>query len=292
MRTVAATPSDIPVDNTVAALGQPGRILGHACRTTGHEDAVTVGVRCSSTRNVRERTLGHISGTRPPSLLLFPSSQLLYSCEGRGNSSSRRSDPTSDFVHASFVGVVALGCLPREITFGLVLRSTRRSPLDNLPRPGRGALPPTASHTVDGAVGVALCRPDVVRRWAARATILLMLLPARLSRMGPQSQRGMGTPPFDSFLSALGVSQIQTHVDPQKSKCLACQATSRMDVHRGSVRPAATCLYCASSGTRDGRTKCQLAQSETQPRQDARSTDRARILLVCVCATAARSVLG
>lgn len=180
-----------------------------------------------------------------------------------------------------------MGCLLREITFGLVLRSIRRSPLDNLPRPGRGALPPTASHTVDG---VAISRLDVVRRWAARATIVLMLLLARLSRMGPQSQRGMGTPPFDSFLSAPGVSQIQASVGRQKSKSLACQAICRMDFHRGSVRPAGRCLYAASSGTQDGRSNGQLAQSETRPRQDARSTDRARILLMC--ATAAHSLLG
>lgn len=79
-----------------------------------------------------------------------------------------------------------MGCLLREITYGVVLCSIRRSPLDNLPRPDRGALPPTASHTVDG---VAISRLDVVRRWTARATIVLMLLLAKLSRMGPQSQR-------------------------------------------------------------------------------------------------------
>lgn len=162
----------------------------------------------------------------------------------------------------------------------------RRSPLDNLPRPGRGALPPAASHTVDG---VASSRLDVVRRWTARATIVLMLLLARLSRMGPQSQR-YGYPAVDSFLSALGVSQIQASVGRQKSKSLACQAICRMDFHRGSVRPAGTCPCAASSGTGDGRIKCQLAQSETRPRQDARRTDRARILLLC--ATAAHMLLG
>lgn len=49
-----------------------------------------------------------------------------------------------------------------------------------------GLFPPTASHTVDG---VAISRLDVVRRWTERATIVPMLLLARLSRMGPQSQR-------------------------------------------------------------------------------------------------------
>lgn len=100
----------------------------------------------------------------------------------------------------------------------------------------------------------------------------------------------MGTPPFDSFLSAPAVSQIQTSVCRQKSKSLACQAICRMDFHRGSVRPAGTCLDVASSGTRDGCIRCPLAQSETRPRQDARKTDRARILLLC--ARAAHSVLG
>lgn len=146
MRTVAVTPRDIPLGNTFVAPDQSRRIPVYACQQGKKRPSQSV---CGAVARGMFAKAGRDTLAAPDRLLWrFPSSSIPARAEGTVHPAE--ATPRVNFVHASFVGVVALGCLLGEITFGLILRSIRRSPLDNLPRPGRGALIPNASHTVDG----------------------------------------------------------------------------------------------------------------------------------------------